>query len=247
MTAPHLQQVDLNLLVALEALLRERHVTRAAEAIGMTQSGMSRALSRLRVQFDDPLLVKGRGGLRPTPRAEGLAAPLSRALGEVRGMMQAQSFDPALATGALRIGMPDHLALLFAPHLLALMRERAPALELLVRAFSRDWQRELRDGEVDLTFGVLRGDEAHLRSRALLSDPWVVLLRDGHPALKRRWTPEAFAALEHGLMTVRGTGPSHVDRALARRRALLEQFADGGPSAGDLKASWIAYPEYWAA
>jgi len=212
-----LRSADLNLLVVLEALFAERHVTRASVRLGMTQSGCSRALARLRETFDDALFVPGPRGLEPTPRADGLREALGRVLLEVRVMLRAPVFDPAKAAQPMRLGIPDHLAYLIAPRLLKLLRERAPNMSLVARGFSRDWRRELRDGEVDLAFGVLSGEEGELRRRTCLEDPWVVLVRAGHPALKRRWTVERFAALDHGMMTVTGSGPGHVDRALARQ------------------------------
>lgn len=217
MPEAHLRNIDLNLLVALEALLRERHVTRAAASLAMSQSGMSRALKRLRELFDDPLLVEGRQGLDATPRAEALAASVGRALAEVRQMMRASPFDPAEASGAIRLGVPDHLAWLLTPPLMAAVASRAPRVELVLRSFSRDWRQDLADGAVDLAFGVLSGDETGLRRKALHDDPWVVLLRGGHPACRRRWDLDAFTRYGHGLMTVTGDGPGQVDRALAAR------------------------------
>ncbi len=85
--------VDLNLLVALEALLEEQHVTRAARRIGLTQSAASHALSRLRVLFEDPLLVRGQGGrLVPTPRAVDLMAAVRRILADVRATLRPEGF-----------------------------------------------------------------------------------------------------------------------------------------------------------
>ena len=218
MPASHddLREVDLNLLVAFEALLAERNVTRAAQRLGMTQSGTSRALARLRETFDDALFVGSARGLVPTPRAESLRQPLTLALGRVREMLRAPEFDSKTAEGAIRLGIPDHLAFLIAPALLQRMSTQAPQMNLVARSFSENWHREVREGVVDLAFGVLSGNEAELRARTCLKDPWVVILRQGHPALQKRWTKKSFAALDHAMMTVTGEGPGHVDRALAK-------------------------------
>ncbi|MEM1413619.1 MAG: LysR family transcriptional regulator [Myxococcota bacterium] len=210
-----LSGVDLNLLVALDALLRERHVTRAAERLGITQSGASRALSRLRALLGDPLLVRGPRGLEPTPRAEALRAPLARVLGDIGGLLEARGFVPGESREPLRLAIPDHLALALGPQLLAALRAEAPGVDLVLRAFSRRWRDELQEGSLDLAFGVLGGGEGALRRRHVLDDPWVVVMREGHPVLRKRWTAELFASLDHGLMAVSGTGPGQVDEALA--------------------------------
>ena len=213
-----LRDVDLNLLVVLASLRRHASVTRAARELGMTQSGASRSLARLRETLDDPLFVADEGRLRPTPRCEALANDLARCLDGARAVIQAPVFDARAAQGTIHVGMPDHLAYLFARDLLARLRRDAPGLNLVVRAFSRDWLAELRDGSVELAFGVVRGDEAGVRARwPRTEDEWVVLLRRGHPVLRGPWTVARFAAGEHALMTVDGAGASHVDEALAER------------------------------
>lgn len=212
-----LRDVDLNLLLVLDTLLETRSVTRTAERLGMTQSGASRALGRLREQFVDPLFVLEAGALSPTPHCESLGDELQRCLSAARSIVSARAFEPATAEGTVTLGMPDHLALRYGTPILSALQAEAPKLGLAIQSFTRDWVRDLRSGVVDMAFGVLAGDEASLRSRKVLDDPWVVVLRRGHPALHKRWTAAAFAAGEHGLMYVPGSGRSQVDRALAER------------------------------
>lgn len=217
MTVKHsLLQLDLNLLVALDAVLAEQHVTRAAHRMGISQSGMSRTLARLRGLFDDPLLVNGEGGLVLTPRAERLREPVASCLKQIDALVQPESFDPASEAGPLRVMMPDHLALLMGPPLLSRLAAEAPGVDLIARGFGQSWRRDLLEGRVDLAFGVLGEGDGSLRARHVLDDDWVVLLREDHPASAGRWTKKRFAGLDHGLMTVDGSGPGHVDRALAR-------------------------------
>jgi DNA-binding transcriptional LysR family regulator len=213
-----LRDVDLNLLVVLSSLRQHGSVTRAASELGLTQSGASRSLARLRDALDDPLFVMEGGRLRPTPRCDALADDLARCLDGARAVLQTPVFDACTARGTIAVGMPDHLAYLFARDLLARIHADAPGLDLVVRAFSRDWLAELREGSVELAFGVVRGDESGLRARwPRTEDQWVVLLRRGHPVLRGPWTVARFAGGEHGLMAVDGKGPSHVDQALAER------------------------------
>ncbi|MEM9069216.1 MAG: LysR family transcriptional regulator [Myxococcota bacterium] len=217
MPPEHLHTIDLNLLTILRELLRERHITRAGSRLGMTQSGTSRALGRLRALFGDPLLVRQGRSLQLTPRAERLMVPLEEALAALRGVLEDEHFEPSKIRGPIHVGMPDHLALILGPRLLGALHQHAPGCELVAHAFSKHWREELIAGHVEMAFGVLGGDESGLRRRTVFHDPWVVLLRHDHPALRKRWTIRSFVALDHGLMGVRGAGPSQVDRALAER------------------------------
>lgn len=218
MTETHrLRELDLNLLVALDALLREEHVSRAAGKLGISQSGMSRSLSRLREAFGDPLLVAGRRGLEATPRAESLRAPLATALAAVDTMLEKTAYRPEEDRSPLHLLVPDHLALLLGPHLLGRLAAEAPGVDLIARGFGAAWREDLAEGRVDLAFGVLNRSDGALRARSVLDDPWVVLVREGHPALQKSWSADHFASLSHGLMTVDGRGHGHVDRALHRK------------------------------
>jgi DNA-binding transcriptional LysR family regulator len=93
----NLAQLDLNLLMALHALLEERSVTRAGETLGLSQSATSHALNRLRKLFDDPLLVRTSKGMVPTPRAENLLEPLRKILSDIKQLIQTPTFDPKTA------------------------------------------------------------------------------------------------------------------------------------------------------
>src|SRR5215217_4782976 len=131
MTAAHLAKVDLNLLVALDALLAERHVTRAARRVGLTQSAMSRALSRLRELLDDPLLVRTPQGMRPTPRAQALGPPLRRTLEEVEALVTGRPvFEPARSRRAFTVAAPDYSQVVMLPAVLARMAREAPGVDL---------------------------------------------------------------------------------------------------------------------
>jgi DNA-binding transcriptional LysR family regulator len=127
MTNPNLRQLDGTLLLVLQALLRERKTTAVARMLGMSQSAVSHALSRLRELFDDPLFVRQAHGLLPTrhalelaPRIDALLLAADEALG------LAHDFDPRVARRAFRLGAPDYLAALLAPALLVSFSKHAP-------------------------------------------------------------------------------------------------------------------------
>ena len=121
-----LGRLDLNLLVALEALLEERSVSRAAERLFITQSAMSKTLGRLRELFDDPLFIRQSSGMVPTPRAEQLAGHLPEVLQAVQAMLEPAQFDPLTFDGEFSLMVQGHMGVWILPLLLERLRQTAP-------------------------------------------------------------------------------------------------------------------------
>jgi len=212
----NLRGADLNLLVVLEALLEERSVTRAAGRLGMSQPAVSRALARLRKLFGDGLLVEGRGGYLPTARAEELRPRLRRALADIGDMLEASPFDPAAATGALRLLMLDLETATLVPPLLARLAVEAPKLDLDIVAPGPGVLDALEKDAVDAAVGVIDEAPAGIRRRGLYDDGFVTLLRSGHPAAGRKLTLSRYCELGHIVVSVTGEGAAPVDAALTR-------------------------------
>jgi DNA-binding transcriptional LysR family regulator len=221
-----LRRIDLNLLLALDALTRERSVTQAAKRAGVTQSAMSHTLRRLRELFDDPLLVRGRGGMVLTPRAEALMVPLRSGLVSLaRTLAEPQPFEPEQASRTFRIVSPDLFDALVLPTLLAMLTERAPSIDLAVVPRPARLAQSLETGDVDLAIHpVLLGPrpfdlgatlDAELQTRTLFRDSFQCFARKGHPAFEgRRLTVPRFTRLDHILVSPSGEGPGLVDRIL---------------------------------
>src|SRR4029079_13537643 len=130
----NLSRLDLNLLVAFDALLTERSVTRAAARLGLGQSAMSHNLGRLRTLFGDELLTRGAEGMRPTPRALALADPVRVTLAQIQAaVLQREAFDPATADRPFRIGLADSIEVALIPGLMARLRGAAPDVALRLR------------------------------------------------------------------------------------------------------------------
>ena len=177
-----LGRLDLNLLVALEALLEERSVSRAAERLYITQSAMSKTLGRLRELFDDPLFVRRGSGMVPTPRAEQLGARLPDVLQAVQGMIQPLQFEPHKYEGQMNLLAQGPLGAWFAPTLVARLQRVAPGLKL--RIFSRVEQafEQLSTGALDLALQVEQREyPADLELTTLALAQPVLLARKGHP------------------------------------------------------------------
>lgn len=218
---------DLNLLKVLDALIAERHVTRAGLRVGLGQSSMSGALARLRELFGDELFVRTPAGMAPTPRALDLAGPVADALRLVKGALGAEAFIAAQAEQAFTIAMSDYAAFVLLPPLLARLGAEAPGVDLHVRGmFGRGEAIDLLDrGEASLAIGVPVEASARILSRRILLEGFACIARAGHPAFASGGDIAAFAAAPHLLVSPEGDREGLVDRRLAelglRRRVRL--------------------------
>ncbi len=215
-----LHGIDLNLLVAFDALMAERSVTRAGLRIGRTQPAMSAALARLRTLLKDELFVRGPAGLQPTPRALDLAGPLGRALADIQHTLAfTQDFDPATTAASFVLGLSDHPTFVVLPRLLAALGGRAPGVTLQVRNFTaRDAAITMLDaGEVDLAIGVPPSPAGRILTRPLFQERFVSILRRGHPLAGGPLGLDGFLALSHLLVSPENDRFGEVDAALARR------------------------------
>lgn len=223
--ATELDQLDLNLLVVFEALLEERSVTRAAAKVARSQPAVSSALQRLRATLGDPLFVRGRYGMTPTPRALQLEGPIRQAMTTLRGVLEPSvGFDPSTARKTFVVAASDHAQLLVMP---GLAREwsRWPGVRVQCVALPALFpSAALEHGELDLVLGAFdlaRGDEAPrgLKRQLLIEERWFVVGRAGHPAL-RRPTLERLARWPQVNVSPRG-GTSN--RFEARRTLAIER------------------------
>ncbi len=223
-----LHGIDLNLLVAFDALMAERSVTRAGTRIGRTQPAMSAALARLRALLGDELFVRGPAGLQPTPRALDLAEPLGRALADIqRALAFTQAFEPRSSAMVFTLGLSEHPTFVLLPRLVARLREVAPAITLRVRSYiaRNDAVTMLDAGEVDLAISVAPTTQAaRILIHPLFEERFVCVLRRGHPAADRPLDLPAFLALSHLLVSPENERFGQVDAALAQR-GLKRQLA----------------------
>src|SRR6516165_9120766 len=134
MREAHLRNVDLNLLRTIQPLLEERHVSRAAKRVFLSQPAMSRALNRLREMFGDPLLVRSNGVYERTPRGERVLRDIESIMRRVEAIVHDQQFSPAQGRERFRVAMTDHLSTILLPNLLERLRREAPHAELIVTA-----------------------------------------------------------------------------------------------------------------
>ncbi|SON54690.1 HTH-type transcriptional activator NahR [Hartmannibacter diazotrophicus] len=207
---------DLNLLIALDVLLEEGSVARAARRLRLSPSAMSRTLARLRETTGDPLLVRAGRGLVPTPRALELrerVGPLVEGAEAVLRPVEALDLDRLRRTFTLRNreGFVEN----FGAALIARVGEEAPGVRLRFVPKPDKDSRSLRDGSVDLETGVVTSTLGpEVRAQALFRDRFVAVVRVGHPLCSGEMTPARYAAARHVLVSRRGLDRDAVDDAL---------------------------------
>jgi len=212
--------MNLNLLLALHWLLVERSVTRAAARLGVTQSAMSRSLGQLRAWFDDQLLVPADRKLLLTARAAQLREPLTASLDGLRGLLRPQqAFDPATATGTVRIAATEHALGAVVHGFIGRLSQRAPLLDVQIEPAGRDVFSQLAAGRLDLLVVPKIGRlPRELRTVDLVRERFLSVVRRDHPAAQRRLTLQRFCALEHVVVyPLGGDADSLVSRVLTQR------------------------------
>ena len=219
MTQNHssLRGFDLNLLRVLEVLLRTRGVTRAAAELGLTQSGVSRALRRLRVHFGDPLLVRDGRNMVPTAVALELAEPVGRLLLDAELLfVSGRGFDPAHTRWTVRISSADYSEHVLLPPLLNRVMAAAPGVDVhMVHAHAN--ADALLQGRVDFLLGVTGVlDGPDLVDTQLFEDQLCCVVRHDHPVVQAGLDLDRYLELEHILIAPGGRPGGPVDTELAR-------------------------------
>jgi len=214
MTRP-LQSIDLNLLVALKALLEEENVTQAARRHGRSVPAMSRILQRLREALEDPLLVRAGGRLVPTPRARDLLPTVSRLIADAEAILEPREFHPAALDRQFTILSNDDLAAAFGGPLMAALRHVAPEASVRFALEAPESEDELRAGRIDLAIASGQPPFPELISSPLFWQRMMGAARVGHPIFDRPITPQSFAQAGHIVRSRRGQAWGPIDDALA--------------------------------
>ncbi|WP_458757336.1 LysR family transcriptional regulator [Afipia sp. TerB] len=225
----NLASLDLNLLVALDALLLESNVGRAAMRIGLSQPATSHALRRLRDLLGDPLLVRVGARMELTPRAQALRAPLAQTLDQVRGLFVPDEFDAARSERRFRLMMPDLAVELLVPRLMSQLDKVAPHVRIEIvpwrgpAVFTAEFART-----IDLIVSI--GDAFSGFHRQLLyTDSDALAVRKGHPVGAKLKNPSAFFKARHVAVIGRGQNIDLIDHWL-QGKGLERQIALVVPS-----------------
>lgn len=202
------RRVDLNLLLALDALLTERNVTRAARRLHLSQPALSARLQRLRAIFGDPLLLPAQRGMIPTQRALELREPLREALEKLHAVVAERTpFDPSQADLIVNIAASDYVQCALLRPLMAALKRNAPHMRPAWRQLNAPALfDQMERTEVDLAIMTITTVPRTLRSRTLFNERYVFIARRGHPRVRRSLDLDTFAALEHVVVSPRGGG-----------------------------------------
>ncbi|MBX9865069.1 MAG: LysR family transcriptional regulator [Hyphomicrobium sp.] len=223
-----LSRTDLNLLVLFEAVLRERHVGRAAERLNLSPSAISHGLGRLRRVLNDPLFLRTPKGVVPTERATELARPIADILAQVRSVLAtAEPFDPRSSGRRFTIGAPDGVSAAILPALLQAVRREGPLIDIALRQllpeggvpYERAWQPALDALEarvIDVAIVPIHETPARFTDHVLYEEEFVIAARAKHP-YARSLSLKRFCETGHLLVSMTGDAHGFVDASLAER------------------------------
>ena len=215
-----LRNLDLNLFLVFDAVLRERSVVRAADSLAISQPAVSHALNRLRHALKDQLFVRTPAGMSPTPRAEQLALPVRKALNDLQLAVEGDTFDPSTADRRFTIAVNNYAAVVAAGPIVAAVRAQAPNVRLsLVPGGTLNLMDRLDRGELDLALSGRAIDGERFAAQPLIEDRYVAALRSGHPALRKKLTTASLAELQHLAISSSGENLDFVDAFLKARKA----------------------------
>jgi DNA-binding transcriptional LysR family regulator len=220
--------IDLNLLLTFHAMLEHRSVTRAGEALGLSQPAMSSALRRLRVLLQDPLFIRAGLEMKPTPRALQLSPAVRQVIETVQSdILQPARFEARSSSRTFTVLMPDIGEANFLPRILAMLAQEAPQLNLRTLAMPRHAAAEsLESGAADLAMGYFPDlHKAGFFKQQLMRSPHVTLVRQHHPSIGKRMDLTQFMSASH--VVVKPHGREHVfekylQQQGIRRRVVLE-------------------------
>ena len=212
-----LRNLDLNLLLVFDAVLRERSVVRAASALAISQPAVSHALNRLRHALKDKLFVRTPSGMMPTPRAEQLALPVQKALNDLQLAVEGNTFDPAVADRRFTIAVNNYAAVVTAGPIVTAFRAQASNVRLsIVPSGTLNLGDKLERGELELAILARAPDGERFASRLLIEDRFVAVLRSGHPALRKKLTIASVAELQHLAISSSGENLDFLDEQFGR-------------------------------
>lgn len=210
-----LSNLDLRLLQLFDAIYQIGNLSRAAEAVGLTQPAVSLALGKLRGHFGDPLFVRTAGGMAPTPYAEALHVLVRVSINAVQATIDFRmDFKPHETARTFNICMTDVGQIVLLPGLLNVLRSAAPGVRVEVTSITEGTPRALESGDLDLAVGFMPNIEGRFFQQVLFDEEFVCLARSEHPRIGQRLTLKQFQDEQHVVVKTSGTGHLVVDKAI---------------------------------
>lgn len=224
----NLHRLNLNLLVAFDALMKEKHVSKAGERLFVTQSAMSKMLAQCRELFSDPILVRAANGMHPTEKALALHGQVRKILREVEDVFYGPDvFDPGDFSRTIRIAMPGSVAEFILPKVVSALKPKAPGLNFqIISVDSKTLLANMRSDDIDLaiTYGFVLPDLS--RSIPLLSDPPVCIASRNHPLMRYKTIPiREYLRFEHIVIVYKDEPVLFGDRILEQKKYSQRKIA----------------------
>ncbi|MCG9681713.1 LysR family transcriptional regulator [Vibrio sp. Isolate23] len=208
-------KIDLNLIVIFDAIMREQSITIAAEQLAMTQPSVSKAVSRMRYAWKDPLFVKHGRGVTPTPYARKLWRDVADPLSKISHTISPPKFDPMTSSTQLRVALTDGISCLFWPRLRTIIEDRAQAIDLYAVPFKGDGQKLLLEAEVDLVLDYYPTAHEQISVRHLYDNHFTCVMRPDHLLADETLSLDTFCGADHLLVSLSGDPSGAVDSCLS--------------------------------
>jgi DNA-binding transcriptional LysR family regulator len=215
----HISNIDLNLFVVFDAIYAEGSISRASQRLNLTQPAVSHALARLRRMFDDPLFVRKKHSMLPTPLARQIIGTTRQSLSGLETTLnQVNRFDPATTAKKFTIGLRSNLEASILAHLMtSISGGEAPAIQIAAIHVERGaLERELSAGTLDAAVDGLLPVSDNIRCQRVLTERLVVIARHDHPAIGNDLDAETYLQLEHISVSARRSGPAFEDFEMQR-------------------------------
>jgi DNA-binding transcriptional LysR family regulator len=229
-----IETLDLNLLRVFDAVMTERHVTKASEQLFLSQSAVSHALTRLRHAVKDELFIKGPNGVTPTPRALELANPVTEALKLLESALNPEIFEPSSSNRVFRIASHDYFATTVASHLAEHMSSVAPGISIRVRPTAGRALQQLDHQDVDFAISAFGDLPERFSAAPLLEQSYACVMCANHPLATKELTLDKYASARHLLISPKGDERGFIDQQLAERgltrhvAMIINQFSPAG-------------------
>ena len=214
-----MKNIDLRLLAVISELQRTGSVSHTAENLGLSQSGVSMSLARLRRHFNDPLFVRTSKGMEPTSYAADLIVELKKAADILEGAMERRMhFDPLTSDRMFHLCSTDIAQFTILPPLVKRLASAAPSVRVDLRSIAENTPRLLESGEADLAIGLIPPMGAGFCQQKLFGSRFLCAVRTDHPRIKTKLTLEQFQSESHLSVTTLGTGYHSLEKTLESQK-----------------------------
>lgn len=232
-----LVKTDLNLLVTLYAILEERSVSKAAERLFVTQSAVSRSLSKMRDLFEDPLFTRSGHQLVPTPFLKEMAPLLFTTLSNANSILQPPAFEPKSWHGSIQLGITESMEMVLLPKLLGYLQKHAPGVFIETSHFTQSALEQMTSGDLDL--GISHAYSHYPEefiSEPFLSSTTVILARDDHPLQGREQSLKDVVKYPKVFLKQRDWEKTHLFHTLSQKRDSILDWENAHESESLLSA-----------